>query len=254
MGLAGSDIVRIVSWIIRAGGGRRVEQIAEAVKRWGADVVVMSEFRATPPSRRLAEVLEGMGLSYQLSTADARQPAANRLIVASCWPLGRVRLRNAPKEPGRWLLAEVAAARPFSLGAMHVPNRVSGRKYMYHEAVLNVVRGWRRGPALLVGDPNSGRIGLDEEAPVLSKREDDWMIALEDAAWRDGFRYLHGEARAYTWSSPHGRNGFRLDEAFINRRLISRLLDTRYEWATADGDGRRDAISDHAALIVDIHA
>lgn len=253
MGLAGSDIVRIVSWNIRAGGGRRVEQIAEAVKRWDADAVALSEFRATPPSRRLTELLEGIGFSYQLSTADERQPAANRLLMASRLPLRRVRLRNAPKEPGRWLLAEMAAVRPFSLGAMHIPNRVSGRKYVYHEAVLNVVRGWRRGPALLVGDTNSGRIGLDEEVPVFSSREDDWMTALEGAAWRDGFRYLHGEARDYTWYSPNGRNGFRLDEAFVNRRLISRLLETRYEWGvSADGDRRREALSDHAALIVDL--
>ena len=255
MGLTGNHIVRIVAWNIRAGGGRRVDRIAETIERLGADVVALSEFRATAPSRRLAELLEQLGLSYQLSTADARRPAANRLLVASIWPLRRVALRNAPKEPGRWLLAEVAAVRPFSLGAMHVPNRVSGRKYPYHEAVLKVANGWRRGPALLVGDTNSGRIGVDEEVAAFNKREDEWMLALEGAGWRDGFRYLNGDARAYTWYSPNGRNGFRLDEAFINRRLISRLLDTRYEWAvSASGDGRREAVSDHAALIVEIEA
>lgn len=255
MGLTGNHIVRIVAWNIRAGGGRRVDRIAETIERLGADVVALSEFRATGPSRWLAERIEQLGLSYQLSTGDARRPAANRLLVASTWPLRRVALRNAPKEPGRWLLAEVAAVRPFSLGAMHVPNRVSGRKYPYHEAVLKVVNGWRRGPALLVGDTNSGRIGVDEEVAAFNKREDEWMLALEGAGWRDGFRYLNGDARAYTWYSPNGRNGFRLDEAFINRRLISRLLATRYEWAvSASGDGRREAVSDHAALIVEIEA
>ncbi|MCI0394663.1 MAG: hypothetical protein L0322_06955, partial [Chloroflexi bacterium] len=110
-------------------------------------------------------------------------------------------------------------------------------------------------PALLVGDTNSGRIGLDEEVSCFSKREDDWMTGLEDAGWLDGFRYLYGNARAYTWYSPNGRNGFRLDEAFINRGLMPRLLDTRYEWAMSNqGDRRRDAISDHAAMIVDLAA
>ena len=62
-----------------------------------------------------------------------------------------------------------------------------------------------------------------------------------------------GETRAYTWYSPNGRNGFRLDQAFINRRLMPRLIDTRYEWAVLpDGDGRNDRISDHAAMIVDL--
>ncbi|MCH8919643.1 MAG: hypothetical protein IIA23_02940, partial [Chloroflexi bacterium] len=96
MGLTGSHIVRIVAWNIRAGGGRRVDRIAETIERLGADVVALSEFRATGPSRWLAERIEQLGLSYQLSTADARRPAANRLLVASIWPLRRVALRNAP--------------------------------------------------------------------------------------------------------------------------------------------------------------
>jgi exonuclease III len=138
---------------------------------------------------------------------------------------------------------------------MHIPNSVTGRKYTYHDAVLGVVRAWRRGPALLVGDTNSGRIGLDEEAPVFGPREDGWMRALEGAHWRDAFRQRHGQALAYTWYSPNGRNGFRLDEAFVNRRLLPRLLDARHEWAAStNGDRRREAVSDHAALIVELEA
>jgi exonuclease III len=136
---------------------------------------------------------------------------------------------------------------------MHVPNRVTGRKYPYHQAVLDIARRWRRGPALLTGDTNSGRIGIDEEVPTFNRREDAWLVELENEAWMDAFRYLRGDARAYTWYSPNGRNGFRLDEAFVNRGLILRLLDTRYEWAvSASGNGRRDAVSDHAALIVEL--
>lgn len=249
------EVVRVLFWNIRAGGGRRVDRIAEAIAAWGPQVVALSEFRATPPSARLAEALGQLGLAHQLTTADPHRQAANRLLLASAWPLRVLRLRNGPREPGLWLLSEVAACRKFCLGVMHVPNRVSGRKYLYHDAVLKVVSGWRRGPALLIGDTNSGRIGLDEEVPVFGKREDEWMRALDRLAWRDGFRYLRGDERVYTWYSPNGGNGFRLDEAFINRALISRLLDTRYEWAVPDGGtGRRDAISDHAALMVDFEA
>ena len=252
--MAENQVERIVFWNVRAGGGRRVDRIADALGGWRPDVVALCEFRATPPSLRLAELIAGMGLFHQLTTAEARAPAANRLLLASTRPLRRVRLRNGPREPGQWLLAEVAAERTYSLGVMHVPNQVTGRKYVYHDAVLDVARRWRRGPALLVGDTNTGRIGLDEEAPVFGRREDGWMTALDGLGWRDGFRYLHGEARAYTWYSPNGRNGFRLDEAFVNRRLLPRLLSTRYEWAVPDGGERRDAISDHAALIVELES
>jgi len=250
-----SERVRIISWNIRAGGGRRVDEIAENIERWRADVVALSEFRGTPPSGLLKELLGRRGLSFQLSTAGNGVPASNCILLASRWPLRIVRLRAAPAEPGRWCLAQVAAPRPLTLGAMHVPNRISGRKYPFHAAVLDVVRSWRRGPALLVGDANSGRIGLDEQVPCFSKREDRWLCALDDVRWRDAFRHLHGDERAYTWYSPNGRNGFRLDQAFVNRPLLPRLVDARYEWAFgANDDERRDTVSDHAALIVDLEA
>ena len=78
----------------------------------------------------------------------------------------------------------------------------------------------------------------------------------------------------YTWYSPNKGNGFRLDEAFVHKSLLPRLIDVRYIWggmssATAgtligprneskllldDRPLRRDVLSDHAALIVDFGA
>jgi len=247
--------LRIVSWNIRAGGGRRVDLIAAHIEGWGADVVALSEFRATPPSHVLKQRLDEQGFTFQMSTVAGCVPISIRVLLASRWPLTGIRLRAAPAAPGRWCAAQVGAPRPFAIGAMHVPNRVSGHKDPFHAAVLNLARSWRRGPALLVGDTNSGRIGLDEEVPCFNKREDGWVAALEQAAWYDGYRHLHGDERVYTWYSPNGRNGFRLDQAFVNRPLLSRLRDTRYEWALCDEGGeRRDTVSDHAALIVDLEA
>jgi exonuclease III len=247
--------LRIVSWNIRAGGGRRVDMIAEQIECWGADVVALSEFRATPPSQLLKQRLEEQGLAFQLSTVEGCVPISNRVLLASRWPITGIRLRAAPVAPGRWCAAQVGAPRPFAVGVMHVPNRVSGHKDPFHAAVLHLARTWRRGPALFVGDTNSGRIGLDEEVPCFNKREDGWLSALEQASWCDGFRRLHGDERVYTWYSPNGRNGFRLDQAFVNRCILPRLIDTRYEWAFCSNDGaRRDAVSDHAALIVELEA
>ena len=243
--------MRIVSWNIRAGGGRRVEQIADQLRRWSPDIVALSEFRATPPSRWLGEALAGLGLSHQRTTADATWPASNRLLVASCWPLRRIAIGNAP-QLDRWLLVSVAAPRRFTLGAMHVPNRVTGRKYPYLEAVLALVRRWRGGPALLAGDTNCGRIGIDEESSAFNKREDTWMADLVAAGWRDAFRDVYCDERAYTWYSPNAGNGFRLDQAFVNKSLRSQLVDAYYEWGRSARDDRRAAISDHAALLVEL--
>ena len=245
--------MRIIAWNIRAGGGRRIEPIADQLRRWRPDVVALSEFRGTPPSAWLAEQLAARGLRFQRTTADLQAAPVNALLVASRWPLRLASVCAAPSEPRRWLLARIAAPMPIAIGAMHVPDRVTGRKGDYLASALAVARRWRGGPALLIGDTNSGRIGLDEEVPAFDRLEDGWIGDLDRAGWADAFRTLHGERRVYTWCSPNGRNGFRLDQAFVNRRLQERLAAARYAWGKPRGNraGRPEALSDHAALIVD---
>ncbi len=243
--------MRIVSWNIRAGGGVRVEPIAAQLAAWNPDVIALSEYRGTPASLWLAEALEQQGFIHQHSTANPRTPAVNSLLLASRWPISRMRPRPSPKEPRRWAMFRIAAPMPFAIGAMHVPNRVTGRKSAFLNDLLSMAQAWRRGPALIVGDTNTGRIGIDEESQAFDRFEDDWMQGMEKARWHDAFRRIHGKELAYTWYSPNKGNGFRLDEGFVNRRLIKRMTEARYVWGQLDGSTRRDVLSDHAALILD---
>lgn len=245
-------MIRVVAWNIRAGGGCRVARIARQLARWAPDVVVLSEYRATPPSERLGGWLAQHGLLHQVTTADRRMPGRNALLVAARWPLRRLLLGTAPRDPSRWLVALVDSPVPLVLGAMHVPNRVTGRKYPFLDAVLACAQRWRRGRALLVGDTNSGRRTIDEEAPTFNAREEGWIDDLAACGWCDAFRHLRAEARVYTWYSPSGRNGFRIDQAFVNAALLAQLKDAAYLWGGASRRSRRDALSDHAALLVDL--
>ena len=253
--------LRFVAWNIRAGGGRRIDGIAAQLAAWAPDVVALSEVRATPPSLALACSLREVGLEYQRTTADPRLPQTNALLVASRWPLRPVSLRagGAPAEPLRWLLLRVTAPEacggPFAVGAMHVPNYVSARarKLDFLAAMLRLVHRWRGGPALLAGDTNTGRIGVDEASPVFDRRHHDWMEAMH-RRWPDAFRRSQGDqSRGYTWYSPNAGNGFRLDQAFVHPAMAARLRGARHEWGR-NGPGRRDALSDHAALLVDFAA
>ncbi|HLF77972.1 MAG TPA: endonuclease/exonuclease/phosphatase family protein [Dehalococcoidia bacterium] len=244
--------MRIVSWNIRAGGGGRVEAIQAQLERWSPDIVGLCEFRATPPSARLAAGLAEMGFEHQLTTANPGQPSQNGLLLASRFPLRRHSLRRAPVEPGRWLVATASHQQPFLVGLMHLPNMITGRKLAFMESVAALATGWRRGPAVFLGDTNCGWPLLDEETRVFGPETAAWLDGLQARGWRDAFRHLRGEERFYTWYSPNAGNGFRLDQAFVNRRMLPRLTSVTYEWGRPpDGSGRREALSDHAALIVD---
>src|SRR5882672_467835 len=219
--------MRVVFWNIRAGGGVRAAAIARQIAAWEADAVALAEFRGTSPSGELARYLARLGLPYQWTTADRARPGVNGLLLASRWPLRRLRLACAPTEPCRWLLARVLAPEPLALGV-----------------VLSTARRRWATPALLVGDTNSGRIGLDEEVPAFNRIEDGWMRELAEAGWTDAYRHLRGATRAYTWYSPNGGNGFRIDQAFLNRALQPRLRRFRYDWGRPSRLTGRPA-SDH---------
>ena len=249
--------MRLVAWNIRAGGGRRVEGIARQLRRWRPDVVALSEVRGTPPSLLLGELLAAGGLGEQRSTSDPGSPRENALLVASRWPLEPMEARDGPAEALRWLPLEVRAPQyaggTFLLGAMHVANLVNGpsRKFAFLEALRTFAYAHPDAAGLLAGDTNTGRIHLDEERPVFDARHDRWMTSMAAAGWPDVFRLRHPRARQFTWYSPNGGNGFRLDQAFVSRRLLPRVRSVRHAWGRSPGNTRRDALSDHAALILD---
>ena len=243
--------MRVVSWNIRAGGGRRAAAIAAQLVEWRPDVVVLGEFRATPPSVWLAAALGDLGLRHQALTTDAADPARNALLVASRWPLRQRRVRAAPGEPGKWALVRVDSPLPFHLGAMHIPNEVTRRKWPFMEAFSATAAAWRAGPALFIGDTNSGRSIADEENAVFGPRYDAWFDGLARARWTDAFRHAHGARREFTWYAPNSGNGFRIDQAFVNRAMLPRLRAVAHAWGASRESTRRDALSDHAALIVD---
>lgn len=245
--------MRIVFWNIQAGGGSRVEGIARQIEAWSPTVVAFAEFRGTPPSQQLAGHLRELGYGYQLSTVEAQTPTMNALMVAATCPLERITSSHAGFAPCRWLLAKVETRIPLTLGVMHIPNFVTGRKAPFYEGVLDLIDRWELGNGILIGDTNSGMLDIDEENKAFTKLEAGWMQAMHSRQWVDCFRHLRGDERAYTWYSPNGRNGFRLDQAFLNPALLPYVREMRYDWGIErDTPNGKRYLSDHAAVIVDL--
>jgi len=242
-------VFRIVFWNIMHGGGKRANTIVNQLMAWQPNLIALAEFRATPASRLIAENLFHLGFNYQLTTTTDKLRAQNGLLLASQTELESVIMRGMPKPSHRWLLANIQTKRPFHIGVMHIPNMHTKLKVPYHKSVLRLARNWKLGEALFIGDTNSGLPDIDEESPAFTKTEATFMNGLDKANWKDMFRVLHGDKRDYTWYSPNGKNGFRLDQAFVNVELQARIASFQYVWGDA---GEHNQLSDHAAILLDL--
>lgn len=243
--------MKIVSWNIRAGGGVRAAAIVDYLLKQRADVIALSEFRGTPASVSIASELAVAGYVHQRTTVNRSLPALNALLIASLHPLRKLSLRHAPDCAPRWLAVNVHGPQPMGVVAVHVPNRHTGNKYPFLEALTQVMAAWRGLPAVIAGDTNSGRIHLDEQVRTFNGIEDRWMLSMEKNGWRDAFRYLQPAGREYTWYSPNGRNGFRLDQMFIHPQLVGQISHFSHQWAGAT-QVRREVVSDHAAMVLEL--
>jgi len=246
--------MRIVSWNIRAGGGKRAAGILAQLLEWQPEIIGLSEFRGTAASQWLAVELDAAGYCYQLSSINSKLPAKNALLLASRYPLQAIKATGMPRVRERWLMAVVDTQPALTLGLMHVPNYTApDLKYPFLASLLKMVKKWNRGPGLLMGDTNCGKRGLDEEKPQGPRfqREHDWIVGMEQRGFADAFRHLHGDRREYTWYS-HRNNGFRLDHAFCSPELVPAIVGLQHAWGRdSEQPNRRDALSDHAAVIIE---
>ncbi|MGE0415996.1 MAG: endonuclease/exonuclease/phosphatase family protein, partial [Acetobacteraceae bacterium] len=116
----------------------------------------------------------------------------------------------------------------------------------YWEAVIHAARSGQA-PSLFIGDFNTGRNDLDKAPNGTRFVRADFMDQITTSGYVDLWRVRHPEHREYSWFSPQGQNGFRLDHAFGTEALSQQVLDCRY-----DHNVRNEGLSDHSALIVDV--
>ncbi len=87
-------LLRIVTLNIRHGGGTRIRDLTAKLIRYGADVLVVTEFQ-TGKGRSLIEALDAA--SYHVVHAEGVDPKRNTVLIASRWEIGR----HGPLDPGR---------------------------------------------------------------------------------------------------------------------------------------------------------
>ena len=239
--------VRIASYNIRFGGGRRVRLIGEVLRALSVDLVLLQE--ATNPSAvdRIAAIA---GFEHVL-----RRPGWS----VAC--LARERIQaHAWRRPvrGRGFLEVEPSGIDLRLVGLHLPAGLSGRgeraRLRHVEALVAALGGGADRRTLLLGDFNAIAPG-DEP---LVRRMPFWLrillrfdggirtevlARLEQAGWVDTYRRLHPDTPGFTL--PPGSPSVRLDYLLTPEPVLPRIVSCE----PAESIPFLEVASDHLPLV-----
>lgn len=244
-------MVRLVSYNIRFGGGRRVALIGGVLAALRPDVVLLQE--ATDPIA-VDRIARAAGLGHVFRRPD--------------WSVAAL-TREAPDDlawhrPGRargFLEVDPAGADGLRLLGVHLPAGLSARgeraRLRSVESLLAWAGGAADGRTVIVGDLNS--VARGDEPVVrgmplwlrLLLRVDggirtDVQDRLVAAGWVDAYRHLHPDEAGFTL--PSASPGIRLDYLLVPRPLLARVIAC----APAVDAPLAARASDHLPLVAEI--
>jgi exodeoxyribonuclease-3 len=241
--------VRVVSYNIRFGGGRRIPFLAATIASLRPDVVLLQEATNPHAIERLAteaglgHVLQRPG--WSVAALAREEPAAHE------W--------HRPTK-GRGFLEIEPARSGLRLIDLHLPAGLSLRgeraRLRHVDGLLGTLGGGADDRTALIGDLNA--VAPGDEPRVASMpfwlrvllRFDggirtDVLRRLLDAGWIDAFRQLNPGQAGFTL--PPGRPSVRLDYVLVPAALIPRV-----ERCEPAGGPLVERASDHLPLLLDV--
>jgi len=244
-------VLRIVSYNIRFGGGRRVPLLAATLASLQPDLVLLQEATNPVAIERLAR---DAGFGHVLQQTGWSVAALSREAPAShAW--------HRPPRGRGFLEVEPAGGHGLRFLDVHLPAGLSlrgERARLRHVDALLEVMGGATGPSTsLLGDLNSVAPGDEPRVAAmpfwlrLLLRFDggirtDVLRRLLDAGWVDAYRHLHPRDAGFTL--PPGAPSIRLDYLLVPEALVGRVA--RCEPASTLP--LVDRASDHLPLVVEL--
>lgn len=238
--------VRLLSWNILQGGGRRSDGIIDYLQASRADIVALQEFRQGPSGDSIALALKRMGLGSQW-IAEPPSPRDNTLLLAARAPFDAgdfMADRSGPCHIAEALLAAVSGPTiTLTLLPVHFPQKAA-QLPLFH-ALAKDSPSLLAGPAILIGDLNCGIPFEDSDSKTFVNTAQ--FSRLLELGWRDAFRSRHPQRREFSWVSPRTGNRFRYDHC-----LASPAADQRIRSMSYDQTPRLAGLSDHAAMLIEL--
>ena len=231
--------MKIVSWNIRQGGGRRLIGICDVLTGWKPDIVVLQEVRRSGVAQ-LSEQLSEAGLRYSFYP-DTRSNSENAPFIASRETLDAGEFLAQRTGPCHILEAQTMG---LTLLPVHFPQKAA--QVPLFEALLGDSASLLEYNCLLIGDLNCGLPFIDSTDKTFVNAK--YFQALKEAGWIDLYRQQHGDAaREYSWISPRTQRGFRYDHALAGSAVSKSLTDFQYDHTV-----REKGLSDHSGLLLEL--
>lgn len=265
--------MKILTWNILHGGGKRAANITVEIIERSPDVMVLSEFRGKMAGQ-LRAMLSEHGWRYQVLAGEGQPGEANAVLIASRTPvMGRPLDENpVPRRAVEAYLPDV----DLTVMGCHVPDQPGATERLgCWRAITNRAKNLSDAQVVVIGDFNTGRHLEDEVGRGFSNVEA--LGTLWTHGYRDAFRLLHPGSKEASWSdrsldegtatirrtrfNPLKDSGLhtpdtfagvvlgavRIDGAWVSHRLTNAITRAEY-----DHEVRRQGVSDHSIFMLEI--
>jgi len=151
--------MRILSWNILQGGGRRTNDVLDTLEQHHADVIALQEFRHGSSKSAIVGGLEDLGLVHQFAP-EPESKTENSVALFSYYPLEDT-AQIQPTEADSANLAIRATlniidseAPDINLVTVHLPHKK--QQLAYFDALSQLPKHFREEHSLIIGDLNCG--------------------------------------------------------------------------------------------------
>ncbi|MBX2817105.1 MAG: endonuclease/exonuclease/phosphatase family protein [Saprospiraceae bacterium] len=223
--------MKVLSWNIRQGGGRRVAGICHYLRSTAAHIIVLSEYRNNDAGLVIRKRMLESGYLHQV-THDERT-GKNGVCIFSRLPFEATRYAGLDHGHGLLLLD----LGPIRIFGAYLPHK---KKHSLFKPIYDRVT--KDEHLVLVGDLNTGVNFIDQRGDSFWYTED--LRLLREAGMADAYRHLHGSVKEFSWFS-HGGNGYRYDHSYVSEALLPIVDECYYDHAP-----RESGLSDHAPMIL----
>jgi exodeoxyribonuclease III len=230
--------MKILSWNIQSGGGRRHHLIIERIVMLAPDIFIATEFRANKSGVALSNALLSL-YPYQ-ANAKGETPNINSVAIFSKEKFARLTCGCEKKDKHRFIRIYLNGIELVGAYFAQGKEKQSQFNHLTNDARQNGTKN-----RIIMGDLNTGDSDMDSENEKIGFHCEEDFKNLATKLYSDAYRYMNGQKRDYSWYSNNGY-GYRIDHCLCDKALLKKVKKCYYinEW-------KEEGASDHALLVVD---